>query len=69
MNKPVVKISIPDNQLMTGLFGEREFHLKSIEAAFPEVAIHARGKLRYLFLLYGYAQCQMCLEKNLKFLN
>ena len=43
MSKPVVKISIPDNQLMTGLFGERDLHLKSIEAAFPEVDIHARG--------------------------
>ena len=43
MNEPVVKISIPDNQLMTGLFGERDLHLKSIEAAFPEVDIHARG--------------------------
>ena len=28
---------------MTGLFGERDLHLKSIEAAFPEVDIHARG--------------------------
>ena len=43
MNEPVVKISIPDNQLMTSLFGERDLHLKSIEAAFPEVDIHARG--------------------------
>jgi|TARA_B100001540_G_scaffold281643_1_gene271858 phosphate starvation-inducible PhoH-like protein len=43
MNEPVVKINIPDNQLMTGLFGERDLHLKSIEAAFPEVDIHARG--------------------------
>ena len=43
MSKPVVKISIPDNQLMAGLFGERDLHLKSIEAAFPEVDIHARG--------------------------
>ncbi|MCH1512355.1 MAG: PhoH family protein [Acidimicrobiales bacterium] len=43
MSGPVVKISIPDNELMTGLFGERDLHLKSIEAAFPEVAIHARG--------------------------
>jgi len=28
---------------MAGLFGERDLHLKSIEAAFPEVEIHARG--------------------------
>ena len=43
MSEPIVNISIPDNQLLTGIFGERDLHLKSIEAAFPEVDIHARG--------------------------
>tara|TARA_B100000686_G_scaffold352988_1_gene456816 strand:- start:907 stop:1818 length:912 start_codon:yes stop_codon:yes gene_type:complete len=28
---------------MTGLLGERDLHLKSIEAAFPDATIHARG--------------------------
>ena len=28
---------------MPGLFGERDLHLKSIEAAFPDATIHARG--------------------------
>ncbi len=43
MSEPTVQISIPGNHLMTGLLGERDLHLKSIEAAFPEATIHARG--------------------------
>ena len=41
MNESTVKISIPGNHLMPGLFGERDLHLKSIEAAFPDATIHA----------------------------
>ena len=43
MSESRVKISIPGNHLMPGLFGERDLHLKSIEAAFPDATIHARG--------------------------
>lgn len=43
MSEPTVQISIPGNHLMTGLLGERDLHLKSIEAAFPDATIHARG--------------------------
>ncbi len=43
MTESTVKISIPGNHLMPGLFGERDLHLKSIEAAFPDATIHARG--------------------------
>ena len=43
MSESNVKISIPGNHLMPSLFGERDLHLKSIEAAFPDATIHARG--------------------------
>ena len=43
MSEPSVKISIPGNHLMPSLLGERDLHLKSIEAAFPDATIHARG--------------------------
>ena len=43
MTEATVKINIPGNHLMPGLFGERDLHLKSIEAAFPDATIHARG--------------------------
>ncbi len=38
-----MKISVPGNHLMPGLLGERDAHLRAIEAAFPGVSIHARG--------------------------
>jgi phosphate starvation-inducible protein PhoH and related proteins len=38
-----VKISVPGNHLMPALLGERDEVLRAIEAAFPGVAVHARG--------------------------
>jgi len=38
-----IKISVPSNHLMPLLLGERDEVLRSIEAAFPGVAVHVRG--------------------------
>ncbi len=38
----VVKISVPSNQLMVGLLGERDEYLRVIEGSY-DVAIHVRG--------------------------
>lgn len=38
-----MKISVPGNNLMVGLLGERDEYLRLVEAAFPDVDIHVRG--------------------------
>jgi phosphate starvation-inducible protein PhoH and related proteins len=38
-----VKLSVPGNHLMPALLGQRDEVLRSIEQAFPGVAIHVRG--------------------------
>ena len=43
MSSTQIKISVPSNHLMPLLLGERDEVLRSIEAAFPGVAIHVRG--------------------------
>ncbi|MFP5255651.1 MAG: PhoH family protein [Acidimicrobiia bacterium] len=43
MSSTQVKISVPGNHLMPALLGERDEVLRAIEAAFPGVAVHARG--------------------------
>ena len=37
-----IKISVPDNQLMAGLLGERDEYIREVEDAF-DVAVHVRG--------------------------
>ncbi len=43
MQRAPIKITVPGNHLMAALLGNRDEHLKSIEASFPGTAIHVRG--------------------------
>ena len=43
MSSTQIKISVPSNHLMPLLLGERDEVLRTIELAFPHVAIHVRG--------------------------
>ncbi len=43
MQDTTVKLSVPGNDLMSVLVGERDQLLKQVEGAFPESAIHVRG--------------------------
>ena len=38
-----LKLSVPNNDLMVGLVGERDGLLRQVEAAFPEAMISVRG--------------------------
>ncbi len=38
-----LKVHVPGNHLMTGLLGQRDAHLRLIEAAFPSTRISVRG--------------------------
>ena len=43
MSDTTVQVTVPSNDLMVGLLGQRDELLRLIEAAFPEADIHIRG--------------------------
>ncbi len=43
MPETTVRLTVPGNDLMTGLVGERDDLLRQVEAAFPDASIHVRG--------------------------
>ena len=43
MSDTTVQVTVPSNDLMIGLLGQRDELLRLIEAAFPEADIHIRG--------------------------
>jgi phosphate starvation-inducible PhoH-like protein len=43
MQATPTKITVPGNELMPALLGERDEYLRIIEAAFPDTVVHVRG--------------------------
>lgn len=43
MQRTPVKITVPGNEYMPALLGERDEHIRMLEAAFPATGVHVRG--------------------------